>query len=376
MPRQNTSILNTCSSILSMRSVEPISIVAMLLLMILGLPAKASEVRADRLSEDVYVSKASPAFETARHHTWTVPQDLPLTRAQCEANIQKAVCSTTARADEISAQWDQLTCAADSKTFVVDVMALYDEMPERMRPSLCTLEKIFISDGILSTAFASPIENSAGKIIGGYIGIRKSTFLNQPDSLTLMSWKEQLPFGGSTQFLQVNPNLVHLNYGVKLDHLSHDGLFYVISHELGHLIDFDNGINSNYRGGTPAASWQSLSWHSVRSPIAASMYKDQQNFCYYDCDSYLQPSTALSIYQSLAQSAFITTYSGTNSLEDFAEYWAWYQLLNFKFANFVIDIPGEGQVDMTAAAKSNPNIMRKLNFVGQIWNNSSLKIAH
>ena len=329
---------------------------------------------------DVFVVQAPRGFQPVhlpgtRRGEWDAA---PVSRADCEAQIKKAVCSTTASSNEIESNWSTLACDADSASFVPAMMDLFDETPEMMRPSICTLSKIFISDGITSTAFASPIQNGMGMPVGGFVGFRKGTFMHQPDSLQLVSWKEQLPFGGSTEFLVVDPNSVHVNYNLKLDHLKHDALYYVLMHELGHLIDFDNNITGHcyFDCKTTKVGWQNLSWESESVPQDSGTFFERDDFCYYDCAAHLPLSDALKIYQSLAHSAFVSTYAATNVLEDFAENWAWYQMRKFKSPHYVIQIPNQGDVDMDASFSSNSRLQEKMKFIDELWNSKDLKVAH
>ena len=114
---------------------------------------------------------------------------------------------------QIFLHWDTLSCDPRSDQYLPQLMAVYDEMPERMRPSLCTLERVFVSDDITSVAFAAPVQNSEDEMpIAGIVGQRKGTLVNQPDTHELFSWKEQLPFGGSTEFLHNDPSLLQVFY--------------------------------------------------------------------------------------------------------------------------------------------------------------------
>ena len=312
---------------------------------------------------------------------FTTPSD----RAACEMALQKAVCETTLSADELHVHWSNASCAADSAKYVPAIMAFYDEMPERLRPSLCSINKIFISEGITSTAFASPILNDPeGAPIGAYIGARKSTFLQQPTARALVTWKEQLPFGGSQTFLANDPKLLQINYGIKTQ-LSADGLFYVLIHEMGHLIDFNNHAvqtncarNDRFPGCRPVAgTFSALSWSSYDFPLRNASYLKQDQFCYYNCSGgTISSDDAFDIYSSMVRSAFITPYSGVNMGEDFAEFFVWNLLSRYKGVDYRVQFPGHGEIDMNQGLVNSPLIHEKLEFMDRLWNTPGLKISN
>ncbi len=286
-------------------------------------------------------------------------------KTSCEKALTRAVCETNATAQQISYRYNSIQCGAKSAQYVPALMEIYEEMPERMRLSLCTLDRVFISDGITSTAFASSVTDSFGTTTGGYIGMRKATFLAQPTSAQIVSWKEQLAFGGSTEFLANDPKLVQINYDLKMSVLKSDGLFYVLMHELGHLIDFNNNVNSRSGWST---DWSKMSWSDSESPIASATFLHRDDFCFYNCQSYLNPSDAKAIYDSLSQSAFVTTYAAQTPYEDFAENWAWHMMEISKSPNYTITVPGQGTVDMNEVFRANPKVRAKMDVVEQMWN--------
>jgi predicted SprT family Zn-dependent metalloprotease len=326
-----------------------------------------------QLSDDFFVTVAKVGKSPPGGAEFSTPESQgPIDeRSNCEAALAKAVCETSANTQEITTRYKSVLCSQDSAKYVPALMEIYEEMPERMRLSLCTLDRVFISDGIASTAFASTVTDGFGTVTGGYVGMRKGTVISQPTSAQIVSWKEQLAFGGSTRFLANDPKLVQINYNLKMSFLKSDGLFYVLMHELGHLIDFNNNIDSQEGRET---DWNRLSWQSSDSPLAEATFFKRDDFCFYNCSSYLNPRDANEIYNSLSKSSFVTSYSATNPYEDFAEFWAWHMMEKYKNPDYKITIPGEGTIDMNEIFKSNPKIKAKIEFIDQLWNRADLKI--
>lgn len=59
----------------------------------------------------------------------------------------------------------------------------------------CSLNYIFIEKEFFGTAYASPLKDSNGNIIGAMMGIRQSVLDENLNLETWASWKEQLSFG-------------------------------------------------------------------------------------------------------------------------------------------------------------------------------------
>jgi hypothetical protein len=342
-------------------------------LLVAGAACTPKADKSRQISQDFFVSAAPEDFQRPA----VVKANGKVDRSACEESLSRALCETDSTSGQISANWSRIPCSPKSTDFLPILMRIYDETPDMMRVSLCSLDRIFLSNQIPSTAFASSIVDSNGVMVGGYVGFRKESFLKQPSSLALMTWKEQLAFGGSSQFLSNDPTLVQMNYNLKMEALDADGLFYVLMHELGHLIDFNNGINMGSRqvSNRPSSmAWKNLSWLSDASPLAEAKFLMQDQFCFYNCEKALDIANAIEIYSSLSKSGFVTSYSGTNPIEDFAEFWAWHLALKYKNAEFIAEVPGSGKIDLTHSWPQNQLIQKKLAFIDQLWNSSTLKV--
>jgi hypothetical protein len=234
------------------------------------------------------------------------------------------------------------------------------ELPAELRSEFCSVYRVFISDNIASTAFAGAIRSERGEIKGTYIGLRKSTFLKQPTSQEIITWKEQLAFGGSERFLSNNPALVQIDYRITTSVLKTDGLFYVLVHELGHLIDAKLRINT-------ATDWPSLSWTPWDEPLDETTFAYRDDFCFYGCAKPIPVHRAPEVYNSLTKSGFITTYSAMSPTEDFAEFFAWYVMIRFKSPIYRIQIPGQPDIDMNPTFTQNALYAAKLKFIDTLW---------
>jgi hypothetical protein len=285
-------------------------------------------------------------------------------RAQCEARLREALCVNDETMETLARKWNRVKCDPDSASYLPVAMEIYDEMPERVRPLYCSLEKVFLSDNLWSIAFASAIKKG-DRMIGAFVGARKSSFTGDVTASALLTWKEQLIYGGSQDFLHNDPASVQLNYGMRLEHMKSDGLFYAMMHELGHLVDFQNNANRK---------WEPISWTTFSAARRDSEYQGQRKVCYYNCGSRLRLEQAYPLYLSMRESAFITAYSGVNAYEDFAEFWTWNILRQFKQSDYRIEVPGQPVIDMNPVFE-NPKVQNKMKFIRAIWDSPDTKFG-
>lgn len=290
------------------------------------------------------------------------------TPEECEASLRAALCVTSATKVDIAFAWQKVSCETDSDRYLPAAMELYREIPAPIQPLYCSLKRIFLSDSFSSVAFAS-VTMKEGQINGAFVGIRKASFAEPLTASSLLSWKEQLNFGGSKEYLSRDPRLVELRYGFQLENPRMDALLYVLLHELGHVVDFRNSLT---RAG---GRWFNLSWATEKMPLPQAYFEGQEKICYYYCKETFPSAAAAGIYASLKRSAFITTYSGLSVREDFAEFWAWYLLREYKGADYRIFLPGEGEIEMNSVFTQNPKVRAKMELMREIFRSPETKLA-
>jgi hypothetical protein len=289
--------------------------------------------------------------------------------APCEAELKAALCVTSAPKAEIAYAWEKVSCQPDSERFLPAALELYREIPAPVRPLYCSLKRIFLSDALESVAFAT-VTMKDGVINGAYVAIRKESFSEALTASELLTWKERLTFGGSKTYLADSPDLVRLSYGFRLENPRMDALLYVILHELGHVVDFRHKISE------PGGRWHSLSWASSLMPLPEAHFLGQENICYYRCQKIIPATDAFALYASLKRSAFITSYSGLSPREDFAEFWAWYLLREYKSADYRIQIPGHGELDMNSVFTQNARVRAKMEFMREILQSPEITLNY
>lgn len=288
--------------------------------------------------------------------------------AICEQNLKAALCATKAPKHEIAYAWNKVACDPESERYLPAALELYREIPAPMQPLYCSLKRIFLSDTLESVAFAT-VTLEKGEINGAYIAIRKASFSDSLTASQLLTWKERLNFGGSKSYLADDPELVRLQYDFRLENPRMDALLYVILHELGHVVDFRNKLSE------PGGRWFSASWAAGPAPLPEARFNGQESICYYRCKETIARENTFALYSALRDSAFITTYSGLSPREDFAEFWAWYLLREYKSADYRIEIPGHGQLEMNSIFTENALVKRKMDLIREIFHSADTKIG-
>lgn len=334
---------------------------SLIILMLVSCSHLKTKTQVENKNSDFFILKVSGANKLARQI------DTPV--ATCADKISKAICVSDATDDEIFEDLygiKSLSCDSNGKDFLKDLLQINYQLPKELQPYFCSLSKIYISDSIPSVAFATGIVNDSNDFIGTAMGIKKSALLNSPKLDTLVTWKEQLNFGGSSKFLSIDKKLPQLHYGWDLT-----GFQYVLTHEMGHIVDFTNKINpicyfSNKQEGCDSSqySWYKFSWSSDMKLLPESKFLHQENLCYYDCNVSYNAKIAEEVFTSMRESSFITPYSGMNVFEDFAEFLTWYFLLKDKTPDYKIFIPENTTISMKPIF-SNLKIREKLNFIGK-----------
>ena len=123
----------------------------------------------------IFAIISSPALAQAGSD----PADLQ--RGQCEQLLRSAICVAESSQNDIEDfGWDKIKCDALPIAVLNQLMSYYDEMPTPLRPTFCTLKKIFVSDGINSVEFTDSITDSkGGPITGGLHRDSKKTLRDE-----------------------------------------------------------------------------------------------------------------------------------------------------------------------------------------------------
>jgi hypothetical protein len=105
-----------------------------------ALGALAHSAEPHWLSHDFAVVEAPANWQPAGKFFHLVSDE----RAQCEAHLREALCVNNETMETLASKWSKVPCDADSADYLPVAMEIYDEMPARIRPLFCSLEKLFL----------------------------------------------------------------------------------------------------------------------------------------------------------------------------------------------------------------------------------------
>lgn len=238
----------------------------------------------------------------------------------CRAHIREVICL----ADEPDA-----ACQPGGEAYARPFEDLYDRYPPTMQKMFCSLRRIWVLNKFFGTAFAGTILKDDGTIDGAQMGIRRSVLDEKVSLQTWATWKEELSFGGVTGSYEATPGLPKVE--TQSNGAADDFLYFVVTHEFGHIFDFANALNQVESDAPDAAatpgSWTALSWATSDAVLPANRFPFRRGLCFYACDGeFMTRVAAPEVYRGLARTNFLSTYAATNPWDDFADSLAYYLL--------------------------------------------------
>ena len=319
----------------------------------------------------------SPDFKVqpAGDIVWVRPTD-------CRANIKNVICIVGEQKDGEDPR--KRACESGAEPYVAVFEELYDNYPPYLQKMFCSLQRIFIEKNFFGTAYAGPLATSGGAIDGALIGIRKSVIDERLTLSKWASWKEQLNLGGDQQ--KYDLKFEYPKYNVEGSDASTDFVYFVITHEFGHLFDFANGVNDFVqspdcmaKGDTwdtcPArpGTWSALSWQSVHQARADKEYPLRTKLCFYDCNpSGINANETIDLYQGLNGSVFASSYGSTNAYDDFAEMLALSTVADIRKQKITVSASADVQFDLTARTHE-PVLKEKADYLKNLFSRTDLK---
>lgn len=303
-----------------------------------GCTEKSSGVQIVQKSHDVTIS----ALTSEEVSAYKAAQ--PALDMDCEARLRAITCHS----EKAALGYDpHCSLEAVSEEFFTRLLAAANELPPLAKKVFCNLNRLQIQPHIFSIGYASQIRDEKRVTIGNMIGIRTDV-LSGKGEFDLWSWKEQLNFGLSQaddpeyKLSPLGPRIIEDFPG------SQYSLFLgVMVHEIGHLLDFMNEANkvdyawppdmspdnpnpalvkaTHREGSFGRFSWPDYSFMSDGSnwpPVELKKaYPRLTQLCYYNCaeTGTIDPSLIHETYGELQKTSFVTSYSSSSEMEDFAE---------------------------------------------------------
>lgn len=296
------------------------------------------------LADDFFVETYAPQEFFALPAPANRPTD-------CRSQIARAVCVVNSRFARNGATTMSRACMQGSEPYVAFFESVYDQFPATLQTMFCSVRTIYVEQQLESVAYGG----MAGG--GAVIGVRKSVIDEALEISRLISWKEQLPFGGRRDAYDVRDDLPIVDIRSETPPVQLLA-YYVIAHEFGHLFDFANDINSftncsigvdSDRCRPRANSFTALSWETGATPKPEFDYPHRREVCYYNCRVAPLPRTAIpEMYEGLAKTGFVSVYASTNIYDDFAESLAFVMLHAHPDVTYYLDTNQGQRYDMLA----------------------------
>ncbi|MGI9380228.1 MAG: hypothetical protein ACR2OW_11305 [Methyloligellaceae bacterium] len=229
-----------------------------------------------------------------------------MSRADCQRHIARIVCLVDP-IDKILSRSDLLTrpCLPEGRTYVKEMQDIYRLFPEPVNRMMCGLNRIFVEKKFWASGYAHRRTNS--------IGIQQQLLEEKQSLSAWLTWKERLSF-------QL-PNIENTDIRLPTIRAEAPGAagratYYIVAHELAHLIDLSNGISDIRKGDFSRLSW-TVRRRYLRSQTLPSNWERP---CFYLCrGNKIKAARAPRVYQALRKSAYVSLYATRNPSEDFAD---------------------------------------------------------
>jgi hypothetical protein len=329
--------------------------------------------RANSRANDFFVQKSAAGM---------LPINLPrtpLTRNNfddCRSHIKSVVCLVDPRNGDQPRE-----CLPGSSAYAGPFEELHDHLPPVLQKMFCSLDVIYIEKVFEGTAYAGSTEDKTTTVMG----IRKSVLDEGLSLNTWASWKEQLSFGGEPNSYKVSPVLPVIETSPTPGVNSF--LYFVVTHEFGHILDFANGLNIGADNCQPSKTeempadcafkentWGSLSWESSEKVRPESDFANRLGLCFYWCaGNALNPSVIPQVYEDLVnKSQFLSTYASRQAWDDFADSLAYYTMDKHLGLQYVIDTRQGAKHDVMAKMKS-PLFRAKYEYLKSFMERTDIK---
>ena len=283
-------------------------------------------------------------------------------RAECAASVVDRICwvdSSDLEASKANPEYKRNCLRGGKERFAQRVVAICNQLPPLFQSIMTNVDVIHIERDLNTVAYAAATGRRS------IVGIQQEVLENEVPFEQLFSWKEQLIFRKKTARFESDSKLPQ--YRLTGPALLNSALLYVLIHELGHILDYRNGVN---------APWADAEWDGTRYKATAgtkSMKSYLGSISFYGSTSAIYPTFAENLYASLQESTFISAYASTNSFEDFAEMLAHYVFLIHYGQNIQLVLEGRILLDARKRLESEA-FGPKFDFIERFLMRTDLKL--
>lgn len=196
-------------------------------------------------------------------------------------------------------------CLPGSRDYVSTFLRIYTFYPKQLREEMCRLKRIFVENSFWASGYADPG--------GPSIAVRREILDRNLTLSQWATWKEQLSFEGSKEAYRSAARLPFISAALPLP--VSGAAYFIVTHELAHLMDRDIGASKVAPG-----SFASLSWRAKNKIDTQALTADWPRPCFYLCRrGKLKPARVPELYGALSRGAFASLYATRNPTEDFAD---------------------------------------------------------
>jgi hypothetical protein len=251
----------------------------------------------------------------------------------CRDQIPNRICLTTT--DDPSGPCAHTT---DPK-YIEPFLKSYDLYSPTAKKMFCAIEEIRLLAKLDATAYSNYI-------------FRRGIFDQQLSLARWATWKDQLNFGApNDDRFAITDKLPFVRTTIDVP-----AIYFILLHEMAHNID------------TPlAGKWQQLSNASTNN------YLNKDRICAYWCNPPIPPSEAIATYKSLwTQSDYLSLYASRNADEDFADSFAFFNMVVVSGYDYAVADPANPQAILSAKDKmQSPLFAAKLEILKQVYKDLS-----
>jgi hypothetical protein len=218
-------------------------------------------------------------------------------------------------------------CLEGSNRYRSTFIAIFNTYPKRLQTVMCRLNRIFVEKSFFASGYAHVKANS--------IGIHQDALDKRPELGDFATWKERLAY--SRPAIEENRREPLPIVSSRLPLSLPGTAYFIVAHELGHLIDKKLGASA--KGAGPFAS---LSWSEKDNKVLPqTLPLNWKRPCFYLCRipkyAVTRPSSA---YVALKRSAFVSLAATINPAEDFAETLTFYVMSKLPAFQYLIRAGG------------------------------------
>jgi len=271
-------------------------------------------------------------------------------KLRCRQRIARIVCLVDPIKNVFSpANNSSRPCLDRSQFYSEEFQNIYDLYPQALKKTMCSLDRIFVEKEFWASGYAHPR--------GRAVGILQKV-LDQGTSLSEWStWKERLPFALTSDLTQSPEDLPSIIAGAP--GVAGRAAYFIITHELAHLIDLANNVSNIDAADFSRISWRGKGQHVTRDGLPGGWFWP----CYYLCRRQKIHSLNIDdIYRDLTSSPFASLYATRNPSEDFAETLTYYVLSRHPDLLFKLKL-GDKTVRDISALSSHEGLREKLAYV-------------